>query len=534
MIACPKSGRRLISYAGLPAPYLSDSSGLHTQPPGPVWHGPAGKFFSALNLAARVVRPRAWGYEGRYAVTRRSPPPFIAPLVKPIAPETDGLAGASLTWASIAILLGLVMAVLDSAIANIALPTIAHDLQVTDAASIWVVNSYQLAVTMSLLPLASLGEIIGYRRVHIGGLVLFVAASLFCALSGSLPVLTFARILQGLGAAGMMSVNVALIRFIFPRNRLGSGIGLNAMVGSVATAVGPTVASAILSVAHWPWLFAVNVPIGLFALAVSWVFLPHTRPSSDRFDITSAVLSAGTFGLLITGVDALAHGQGALVVAAELGATLVIGTLLLRRQSRLASPLLPVDLLRMPLFGLSVASAICCFGAQALAYVAMPFQLQNTMGLSQVLTGLLLTPWPLTVALISPVAGRLSDRFPPAILGGIGLVIMAAGMVLMATLPVGASPAAIVWRTALCGLGFGFFNAPNNRAMIASAPAHRSGGASGMVATGRLLGQTLGAALVALCFEIIPHDGAPAALFLGAGFAAAAAAASFSRRFAAT
>ena len=441
----------------------------------------------------------------------------------------DGLAGAQLHWAVLAIALGLIMAVLDSAIANIALPTIAHDLRVTDAESIWVVNAYQLAVTMSLLPLASLGEITGYRRVHIGGLVLFVAASLLCALSGNLVLLTFARILQGLGAAGMLSVNVALVRFVFPRNRLGSGIGMNAMVGSVATAVGPTVASGILSVAHWPWLFAVNVPIGLFALLVSWRALPHTAPSSDRFDTTSAALSAATFGLLISGVDGLAHGQGAPLVAAELVGMLVIGALLVNRQTRVSSPLLPVDLLRVPLFALSVAAAICCFAAQGLAYVAMPFLLQNTLGLSQVSTGLLLTPWPLSVALIAPLAGRLADRYPPAILGGIGLVAMAAGLVLMATLPAHPSDLAIIWRTAVCGLGFGFFNSPNNRAMIAAAPPHRSGSASGMVATARLLGQTTGAALVALCFSIVPNDGAPAALLVGAGFATAAALASFLR-----
>ena len=454
-------------------------------------------------------------------------------MIPPKPHPPDGLAPPQLQWAVLAIALALIMAVLDSAIANIALPTIARDLHVTDAASIWVVNAYQLAVTMCLLPLASLGEVIGYRRVHIGGLLLFVVASLLCAVSGTLLLLTLSRILQGLGAAGMMSVNVALIRFVFPRHRLGSGIGMNAMVGSVATAVGPTIASAILSVAHWPWLFAVNVPIGLFALAVAWRALPHTTPSATRFDWVSAALSAATFGLLISFVDGLAHGQAAAVVAAELGATLVLGAALIRRQTRLTAPLLPVDLMRIPLFALSVTAAICCFMAQGLAYVAMPFLLQNTLGLSQVNTGLLLTPWPLGVVLISPLAGRLSDRYPPAVLGGLGLAAMMLGLVAMATLPAHPGDLAIIWRTGLCGLGFGFFNAPNNRAMITAAPPHRSGGASGMLATGRLLGQTMGAALVALCFELSPLHGATVALFVGAGFAGLAAVTSLMRTAAA-
>ena len=328
----------------------------------------------------------------------------------------------------------------------------------------------------------------------------------------------------------MMSVNVALIRFVFPRNQLGAGIGVNATVGSIATAVGPTVASAILSVAHWPWLFAVNVPVGLFALAVAWRALPPTQGSAARFDLASAALSAVTFGLLMGGVDGLAHGEGAWLVAAELAAMLAVGTVLVRRQNRLTSPLLPVDLLRVPLFALSVAGSVCCFAAQGLAYVAMPFLLQNTLGLDQVRTGLLLTPWPLAVAAIAPVAGKLADRFSAPLLGGIGLAAMAVGLGLMATLPADPSDLSIVWRTALCGLGFGFFNSPNNRAMITSAPTHRSGGASGMVATGRLLGQTTGAALVALCFELVPSAGAVAALWVGVGFAGVAAIASVARR----
>ena len=183
----------------------------------------------------------------------------------------------------------------------------------------------------------------------------------------------------------------------------------------------------------------------------------------------------------------------------------------------------------MPLFALSITASIFCFVTQGMAYVAMPFLLQNTLGFSQVASGVLLTPWPLMVVLISPLSGRLSDRYPPAILGGFGLIVMTAGMLLMATLPAHASDWAILWRTGVCGTGFGFFNAPNNRAMMAATPAHRSGGASGMIATARMLGQTIGAAMVALCFEIAPTSGATLALLAGSGCAAAAAAASFLR-----
>src|SRR6204780_1406036 len=163
-----------------------------------------------------------------------------------IAEHADGLPKPQRQWAILTIALGLVMAVVAGAIANVALPTIARDLNASPAFSIWIVNGYQLAITISLLPLASLGEIIGYRRGYLAGLLLFTLASLFCPLSHTLVLLTVARILQGFGAAGIPSVNPALVRFVYPRALLGRGIGINALVVAVAAAVGPAVASIIL------------------------------------------------------------------------------------------------------------------------------------------------------------------------------------------------------------------------------------------------------------------------------------------------
>ncbi|MBV9654545.1 MAG: MFS transporter [Acetobacteraceae bacterium] len=442
---------------------------------------------------------------------------------------TDGLPTPQRYWAVLTISLGLVMAVLDGAIANIALPTIAHDLGASPANSIWIVNAYQLAVTISLLPLASLGEIFGYRRVFLTGMVVFTIASLGCAVATSLLTLTVARVFQGFGGAGIMSVNVALLRFIYPRSWIGRGVGINAMVGSVSSALGPTVASVILSVAHWPWLFAVNVPTGALALLAGLRSLPRTTLAKHRFDLQSAALSALTFGLLITGVDGIGHGQRPVSVAIELAAAIGIGGYLVSRQMAQASPLLPVDLMRIPLFALSVATAIAAFAAQGLAYVSLPWFFEDVLGRTQVASGLLMTAWPLTVALIAPTAGRLSDRFPAGVMGGIGLALMAAGLGLLAIMPARPADIDVIWRMCLCGLGFGIFNAPNNRAMITSAPPARSGGASGMMATSRLLGQTLGAALVAMAFGFFPANGTTVTLVMGTGFATVAAAVSLLR-----
>ncbi|MGH7092517.1 MAG: MFS transporter, partial [Stellaceae bacterium] len=431
-------------------------------------------------------------------------------------------------WAMITVGLAVTMSTLDSSIANVALPTIAGDMSASPATAIWIVNAYQLAITMTLLPLASLGEIHEYRRVYRIGLAVFTAASLACALSHSITELTAARVLQGLGAAGILSVNTALVRFIYPRARLGQAIAINAVTVSIAAAIGPTVAAAILSVASWQWLFAINVPIGLLALAGAGS-LPVSLRGRHRFDIVGALLSAGTFGLVIAVIDGLGHHQPLALVAGEAVATAAIAGGLVWRETHRAWPMLPVDLMRIRLFAMSIATSLCSFVAQMMAYVALPFFLQSSLGRSAVETGLLMTPWPLMTAVVAPIAGRLADRYPAGILGGIGLAVFGTGVGLLAALSAHPSDTDIVWRMAVCGLGFGLFQSPNNRAIIDSAPRERSGGASGMLGTARLLGQTIGAALVALVFGFSGDAGTTVALALAAAIALVAAAVSLLR-----
>ena len=445
------------------------------------------------------------------------------------ATPPDGLPLPQRYWAILTIGMGLTLAVLNGAIANVALPVIARDLHTDPATSIWVVNAFQLAVTVSLLPLASLGEIHGYRKVYRWGLLVFTVASVLCALSSTLPVLILARVAQGIGAAGIMSVNGALIRFIYPRRSLGQAVGFNATIGSIASAIGPSVASGVLIVAPWPWLFAVNVPLGLLACVIAWRALPDTPKSGATFDIAGALLQAVSFGMLLIGLSEIGHGESLFHVVLDLVVGVITGGVLVARMMTERAPLLPVDLLRVPLFALSVASSVCSFIAQSMAQVALPFLFQHDLGLDQVMTGLLMTPWPLTVAVIAPLSGKLADKYSPGFLGGCGMVIMGLGLAAMAMLPMHATWVDIAWRMTLCGIGFGFFNTPNNRAIILSAPPARSGGASGMQATARLFGQTTGAAMVALVFAMMPAGGTTWTLIIAAGAAGLAAAVSFSR-----
>jgi MFS transporter, DHA2 family, multidrug resistance protein len=441
----------------------------------------------------------------------------------------DGLPPERRLLAMVSLGIAVAMAVLDGSIANIALPTIARQMQATPAASIWVVNAYQLAVTVSLLPMASLGDVHGHRRVYCWGLALYIVATIGCAASTTLPELVMARVVQGFGGAGIMSVNGALVRFIFPRSQLGRGIGYNVLVVATSSAAGPSVAAAILAVASWPWLFALQLPFGIVSLLMSVRFLPRSPLTSHAFDIISAVMNAVTLGLFITGLDGIGHGERVPLVVAELIGSLVMGVVFVRRQLVLRPPMLPVDLLmQRPIFALSAATAVCSHAAQIIALVVLPFYFQYAGGLSPYEIGLQMTPWPAAVVVVAPIAGRLADRYSAGILGGLGLAVMLSGLVLAMLMPASASWGDVAWRLALCGAGFGMFQSPNNRLLIGSAPPDRAGAGSGMLSTSRLVGQTTGSALVAVVLGLT-HGGTDSiahathiALGMAAAFAASA------------
>jgi DHA2 family multidrug resistance protein-like MFS transporter len=410
------------------------------------------------------------------------------------------------------------MAVLDGAIANVALPTIARDLQASAATSVWIVNSYQLTITVLLLPLAALGDRLGYRRVYIPGLARFTLGSLGCALAHNLEGLILARVFQGGGAACIMSMNPALVRATYPSKMLGQGMGYNALVLSISAAAGPTLAAVILSVASWPWLFLINLPVGVAAILVAVRATPHAGGQGYRVDWFSALLSMAMMGCVIFGVETLTSAG----VAA--GLTLIVagvaaGALLVRREWGDKAPLFPVDLLKIRIFSMSIATSTVSFAAQMLAFVTLPFLFQYAFGRSAFETGLLMTPWPLALGVVAPFAGRLADRVRAGLIGGVGLVIFAAGLFALSRLGTSPDTLDIAWRMALCGIGLGLFQSPNHRTILSSAPRQRSGAAGGMLATARLLGQTIGAVAVGVAFHLLGVSASPG-LLAAAGVAA--------------
>ncbi len=426
----------------------------------------------------------------------------------------------------VAVLAAIMMSVIDGTVMNVALPTLSDHFGASPSQITWVVNAYQLVITVSLLSFASLGDIHGYRRVFLFGVAVFGLASLACALADSLWTLVGARVVQGIGAAAVMSVNTALIRLIYPPEYLGRGLGINAMVVSVSVAAGPSLAGAILSVASWHWLFVINIPIAAIAFFTGRAFLPQNpvRERSYRFDKISAVANALTFGLLIYTLEGFAHDESRRLIAVQVVLLLAIGYFFIRRQRTLQAPILPVDLLKIPIFSLSIGTSVCSFTAQMLAMVSLPFLLEGVLGRSVAETGLLLTPWPLVTIVAAPLAGRLVEKIHPGLLGSVGMAVFALGLFLLAELPAQPENSQIIWRMAVCGAGFGLFQTPNNVTIVSSAPTSRSGGASGMQGTARLFGQTLGTTLVALIFRVAAPDVSPMrCLMVAIGFALTAA-----------
>ena len=410
--------------------------------------------------------------------------------------------------AVIAILLVLVMTVLDVTLVNVALPVMAEEFGVSDSYAVWIITVYQLVITMLLLPLSSAGDLFSYRRNFLIGVAVFTMASALCAASDSFTIILISRTLQGVGAACVMSVNIALTRLIYPRHILGRGLALNAMVIAIATAAGPTIAGCILSVASWHWLFLVNVPFGIVAFFIGKELLPQNpvKTHKPKFDWISGIENTIVFGLIFYALGSFARKGDLVVNSIILSVGLTVGIFYVRRQIDKEAPMLPGDLFRIKLYSQSIATSVCSFIAQNLAMISLPFLFFNRMGFSEISTGLLMTPWPLATMVVAPVAARFVERHNPGITAAVGMGVYAVGITLMLCLPAtGISEFEIIWRMALCGVGFGLFQTPNNIVMVIATPVQRTGGAGGMQSTARLVGQTLGATAVTLIFAMLPN-----------------------------
>lgn len=395
-----------------------------------------------------------------------------------------------------AISCGTALVVIDGAIATVALPTIARDLAVEPSAAVAVVTVYQLVLVMLLLPFSGLGERIGLKRLYQLGQLVFTVATILCFFAKSLPFLLVVRAVQAMGAAAALSVSSAMIRQIYPPSQLGRGLGVNSVVVSVSAAFAPTLGGLILGFGPWPWVFAAAVPFAVLSLMLGRA-LPETARGSEPFDLLGAALCAAMFGLVIGGLESAVHGDSPVVSAAIVAAGIFIGVLFVRRERGEAKPILPIDLLGRPVLALSTIGAFTAFIATMTLLLSLPFRLQHEFGFLPSEVGAVIAPWPLTTMIVAPLAGALSDRYPAGAMGGIGMALAMAGLIFLAFLPADPSWFDIAWRMSLTGAGFGLFLSPNARLIIGSAPIDRAAAAGGLISTTRMVGQTVGATLVA-------------------------------------
>ena len=416
-----------------------------------------------------------------------------------------------------AILTGLFLSVMDGTVCNVALPALAQNLNISDSDSIWIVNSFQLAIVMLLLPSASLGELYGHRKVYMYGLLIFTVGSLLCALSPNFQFLVASRILQGVGAAMEMSVSTSLIKLIYPKQQLGKGVALNATIVALALVIGPTFTGTVLSFATWPWLFLINVPLGILAFYLSYKALPEnpTRVIGRRFDVKEALLSALTFGMFMGSLEAASHNADNWLIIAGIILSFVIVTIFINNQLKKSFPILPLDLMKKPVFSISLCTSIVSFASQMLILVGMPFLLTHNFQFDIAEVGLVMTAYPIVILVAAPISGYLINKTNPMMLCCIGLFFLCISIFLLATMPTDSTFFDIAWRLGLSGASFAFFQSPNNHQIISSAPNHRAGAASGMMAVARLIGQTMGAACVALFFHLFGSAGPVNSMFLG-------------------
>ncbi|MGG6045512.1 MFS transporter [Salmonella enterica] len=419
--------------------------------------------------------------------------------------------------AAAAILIGVLMAALDSSIVNIALPTIASALQVDSASSIWITNGYQVASAAAMLICASLGTRIGEKRFYTSGMVLFTLSSLGCSLAPTFAVLVTMRILQGISYAVMISVGLGLYRVIFPPQALGTIFGLNALAFAVGTAIGPALGGLIISYLSWPWLFYINIPLGSAAIVFSLISLGVDSEKDKGFDWAGAVSSAAALGLMVVAVDQIGRWESRTLIYCAV-ASVALFVFFFIAQTRAKHPLLPLDIFRSRQYSFAVLSSVSMFVAQGMALVGLPFVLQHTYHYSVLESAFIFTPWPVAVAFCAPVAGRLSNRFNPTQISTVGVVIFCLGLGSLALLPEAATVNDFLWRVAVCGVGYGLFLPPNNKEMFANVSANRTVTASGVLSAARTTGQSIGAALVAMVIALLNGltslDGAQFAVYM--------------------
>lgn len=418
------------------------------------------------------------------------------------------------------------MVVIDQAILTVALPTAARALNVTQSEIISLVAVSQIVSLVALLPFAAWGDRIGHTKLYRGGQALFMVGSLACMFASNLPMLLVARGAQAIGAAAVLSVGMALLRAIYPANMLGKGLGINGVLIAAGAAIAPSLGGLVVATLGWRWVFVCALPLAIGSLLLGR-FLPKSTTLHPDFDWRGASHYAATAFLVAASFSTFAYGGTAIAAASLFAAALAIGVLFVRREFGRPRPILPVDLLAKPVFALSIGAAFAAFMGGTTMLLTLPFLLEAILGPHPAEIGAVMMAWPGAMIISAPLAGVLADRVPGGSLSALGMALACAGFVLIARAPVDASHFELAPRIALCGFGMGFFISPNSRLLIGATPPARTASVGGLISTTRILGQSSGAAMVALLMQpwLDRGEAAPliaAALAVAAGLLSAA------------
>ena len=398
-----------------------------------------------------------------------------------------------------AVSLGSLMSTLDGSIVNVALPSIQRDFGIDLTAVEWVSVAYLLVVGSLLLPFGRLGEVLTFRRVYLVGFAIFTLASILCGASPTPAALVAFRAVQGVGAAMIMAMGPAIVARTFPASERGRALGLNGVSVSIGLTLGPVLGGILTQVGTWRAIFLINVPIGVLAIIWAARVLPAETPGKGQsFDVRGATLSAtALFALLLALSEGQSWGWTSPATIGLLVTFVVLGLGLIAVERSAIQPMIDLALFRIRAFAAGLASAVVAFAGLFTATFLLPFLLQQGSGFSPIEAGVLMTPVPITMAIVAPFSGSASDRFGPRALASTGMAIMAVALLSLTQLPVDFTLPDLVWRLVLLGLGQGLFMSPNSSAVIGSVSRVRIGTASGILAQMRVVGQALGIALSA-------------------------------------
>ncbi|NLI92841.1 MAG: MFS transporter [Peptococcaceae bacterium] len=404
------------------------------------------------------------------------------------------------------------MATLDSSIVNVALPTISKQLYSNLSSLQWVVTAYLLTIS-SLLPVfGRIADLLGRKKIYSLGFLVFTLGSILCGLAQSLGFLIGMRVLQAVGASMLMSNGVAIVTAVFPPQERGRALGLTGTVVALGSLTGPALGGILIGLSSWHFIFFINLPIGLIGFVMARLILPIDKPKKEKedFDFAGAILfSSGMISLLLGINNGEDWGWSSFPIITSIILGLILLTVFAVVERRVQHPMIDFSMFRSRPFLIGNLSGWLCFVAMFANTMLLPFYLQQILLYTPSQVGLLMTVFPITMAIVAPLSGNASDKFGPMILTTTGLGIIALGLFYFSTLTPSTQFYQVIPGSLLMGLGSGMFQSPNNSSVMSSVPRQKLGVAGGINSLVRNVGMITGIAFSVSLFEALGGETAP-------------------------